>query len=122
MLWTDEAPTQRKTAMEQMGTTQAYLAAVQVEETRDHILKGKLGPNTVLEAQQILGMMELPDVPNSPLLVKGMLQGQGESIPLVDLRVRLEAASAVGSRSASAIIVELEGSQVGLIVDTGSKA
>ena len=108
--------------MEQMGTTQAYLAAARVEETREHILTGRLGPNTVLEARQIIGMMELPNVPNSELLVKGMLEGQGAAIPLVDLRMKLDATSAAGSRSASAIIVDFDGNQVGLIVDADCEA
>ena len=108
--------------MEQLGTTEAFLAAVQVEETREHILAGRLGLTGTLESRQILDIMELPDVPRSTLLVKGMLEGSGKAIPLVDLRMRLDAASCGGAEPASAIIVDLEGSEVGLIVDTVSQA
>ncbi|HUS92150.1 MAG TPA: chemotaxis protein CheW [Phycisphaerae bacterium] len=108
--------------MEQMATAQAYLAAVRLEETREHVLAGRLGLGKVLHPTQIVGLTELPSVPSSAMLIKGMLEAPGSSIPLVDLRMKLTADLSQATKAALALIIDLEGAEVGLIIDTGFDA
>jgi len=108
--------------MGQIGTAETYLAAVRAEEAKAEILAGRLDLIGGLESQHILDFMELPDVPRSTLLVKGVLEGSGKSIPLVDLRMKLGAAPEGATDAASALIVDLRGAEIGLILDPGPEA
>jgi purine-binding chemotaxis protein CheW len=76
----------------------------------------------ILKSRQILDMMELPEVPRNRLLVKGVLESPEKSIPLMDTRVNLTAASSYTKDKACAVIVDVGGVEVGLILDRGPLA
>ena len=103
--------------MESLRAMQTYLGAIQAEETEAEMLAAGLNLTEILESRQIIGLMELQGVPRSGLLVKGVLEGGRKNIPLVDLRMRLEAAHRGKTDDASVLIVFANGAEVGLIVD-----
>jgi len=76
----------------------------------------------ILKSLQILDLIELTFVPSSPMLVKGVLEVDGRSIPLMDLRIKLEAPGPCRTDAAAAIIVQVGEAEVGLIVDTAPEA
>jgi len=57
------------------------------------------------------------------MLVKGVLEGDHKAIPLLDLRMKLEAAHQGKTHDASVLIVAAQdGTEVGLIVDHSCEA
>ncbi len=103
--------------MESLRAMQTYLGAIQAEETEAEMLAAGLNLTEILESRQIIGLMELQGVPRSGLLVKGVLEGGRKNIPLIDLRMKLEAAHCGKTDDASVLIVFANGAEVGLIVD-----
>jgi hypothetical protein len=78
-------------------------------------------PGEILKSKPILDLIQLSDVPSNQLLIKGIFVHRGGSVPLVDARVPLSFSLAGKAESACALIVDVEGIQVGLIVgDTGA--
>jgi chemotaxis signal transduction protein len=108
--------------MESLRAMQTYLGAIQAEETEAEMLAAGLNLTEILESRQIIGLMKLQGVPRGQLLVKGVLENHGGAIPLVDLRMRLEAAHRGKTDDASVLIVFANGVEIGLIVDGGCEA
>ena len=73
-------------------------------------------PADVLRSQPILDLVELPNVPSNELLIKGIFEHQGSSVPLVDARIPLSFNLVGKPTDACALIVDIEGVQVGLII------
>ena len=59
-------------------------------------------------------------VPGMPAFIVGVINLRGVVIPVMDLRIRFRLADAVYDRYTVIIIVEVEGKQVGLIIDSVS--
>ena len=73
-------------------------------------------PADILKSKPILELVELSDMPSNHLLVKGVvLRGKGH-VPLIDTRMPLSVGPDGGKGSAHALIVDVEGVEVGLIV------
>jgi len=92
------------------------------EAAPDGFLGGRWDLNEILQSRQILEIMELPSVPNNERLIKGVLETIGKSIPLMDLRIKLGAGDLYGNSAACALVVDLGGVEVGLIVDHAAAA
>ena len=109
--------------MDPVGAMQTYLAA-RARETEAEILAESLNLSEILKSREIVDVMELPHVPRSTLLVKGILEGEEgqQTIPLVDLRVRFDAVDSARTDEAMAVIVSAGTTRVGLIVDRGCEA
>lgn len=86
------------------------------------VLADGLDALEVLHSQQILHMMELPEVPRNTRLIKGVLESGARLIPLMDTRVSLNAPSSHMTDRACVVIVDLGGVMVGLILDSGLEA
>ncbi len=71
----------------------------------------------ILRVQEINRMMELTQVPQSPAGVCGVINLRGRIVPVLDLRTRLGIAVTEQSEASRIIVVELQGSTVGFIVD-----
>jgi purine-binding chemotaxis protein CheW len=71
----------------------------------------------ILRVQEINRMMELTQVPQSPEGVCGVINLRGRIVPVLDLRTRLGIAVTEQSEASRIIVVELQGSTVGFIVD-----
>ena len=71
----------------------------------------------ILRVQEINRMMELTQVPQSPAGVCGVINLRGRIVPVIDLRTRLGIEVSEQSDASRIIVVEIQGSTVGFIVD-----
>lgn len=67
--------------------------------------------------EMIVSMMPITEVPEYPPYAKGIINLRGSIIPLIDLRLRLGKAEAEYNDHTCIIIINLEDSQLGFVVD-----
>ncbi len=65
---------------------------------------------------EIVRMMEITEIPDSPSYIEGVINLRGKIIPVVDLRKRFEE-PVQSNRHNRILVAELDGHLVGLIVD-----
>ena len=75
----------------------------------------------ILKVQEINRMLEITEMPNSPDFVEGIVNLRGRIIPVIDLKKRLNMPTTEHDNSTRIIVVELNGSTVGFIVDEVSE-
>jgi purine-binding chemotaxis protein CheW len=79
----------------------------------------------LLKVKEIIGMMPITTVPQTPDYVKGVINLRGKVIPVSDLRLRFEMAAAAYTDRTCIIVVEIQGEgatiQVGIVVDAVSE-
>ena len=77
---------------------------------------------SILKIKEIIGMMPITSVPQTPEFVKGVINLRGRVIPVVDLRLRLGMEPHNYTERTCIIVVELAGQTgtilVGIAVDT----
>ena len=71
----------------------------------------------ILAVQEIVRMMQITDVPQSPPSVVGVVNLRGQITPVVDLRERFGLEPREHSQESRIIVVEVEGRVLGFIVD-----
>ena len=69
---------------------------------------------------EIVRMMEITVVPDAPTFIEGVINLRGKIIPVVDLRKRF-AEQPQESRRNRILVAEIDGHQVGLVVDSASE-
>ena len=69
---------------------------------------------------EIVPMMEITAVPDSPTYIEGVINLRGRIIPVVDLRKRF-AEAVVPNRRNRIMVAELDGHRVGLVVDAANE-
>jgi purine-binding chemotaxis protein CheW len=75
----------------------------------------------ILKVQEIIRMMDLTRVPNSPDFVEGVINLRGKVIPILGLRKRFHLPAAEADKQTRIIVVEVPGTVVGLVVDSVSE-
>ena len=79
----------------------------------------------ILKVKEIIGMMPITPVPQTPNFVKGVINLRGKVIPVVDLRSKFEMETIDYTDRTCIIVVEIEGKeeriQIGIVVDTVSE-
>ena len=79
----------------------------------------------LLKVKEIIGMLPITSVPQTPEYVKGVINLRGKVIPVSDLRLRFEMAAADYTDRTCIIVVEIQGEttmiQVGIVVDAVSE-
>ncbi len=79
----------------------------------------------ILKIKEIIGMMPITTVPQTPEFVKGVINLRGKVIPVVDLRLRFGMESIDYTDRTCIIVVEIEGNnstvQIGIVVDAVSE-
>lgn len=80
-------------------------------------LGGQLFGVSIVNAEQIIGMQPITEVPESPAYMKGIINLRGNIIPLIDLRLRLGKPEAEYTDHTCIIINNVQDSQFGFIVD-----
>jgi purine-binding chemotaxis protein CheW len=79
----------------------------------------------ILKIKEIIGMMPITTVPQTPEFVKGVINLRGKVIPVVDLRLRFGMEAIDYTDRTCIIVVEIEGSavtvQIGIVVDAVSE-
>ncbi|MBW1806250.1 MAG: purine-binding chemotaxis protein CheW [Deltaproteobacteria bacterium] len=80
---------------------------------------------SIMKIQEIIGMMPITFVPQTPDFVKGVMNLRGRVIPVVDLRLRFGMEAIDYSDRTCIIVVELEGRSgtilMGIVVDSISE-
>lgn len=79
----------------------------------------------ILKVKEIIGMMAITTVPQTPGYIKGVINLRGKVIPVIDLRLKFDLGSAAYTERTCIIVVEVSSSdrkiQMGIIVDSVSE-
>ena len=79
----------------------------------------------ILKIKEIIGMMPITTVPQTPEFVKGVINLRGKVIPIVDLRARFGMETIDYTERTCIIVVEIEGPagmlMIGIVVDAVSE-
>jgi len=75
----------------------------------------------ILKVQEIIKMVPVTKVPNSPTFVEGVINLRGKVIPIVDLRTRLGMEKAGQNKDTRIVVVDVDGKIIGFIVDSVSE-
>ena len=79
----------------------------------------------ILKVKEIIGMMRITPVPQTPDFVKGVINLRGKVIPVIDLRLRFGMNENGYTERTCIIVVEIEGSgaklHIGVVVDSVSE-
>lgn len=68
--------------------------------------------------REIIGVMEITRLPQTPLYLNGVINLRGKVIPVVDLRLKLGMEQVNHTRETCVIVVDIGEAGTGLIVDT----
>ena len=71
----------------------------------------------ILKVREIMGMMDITKVPQTPAFVEGVINLRGKVIPVVDLRTKFGLERAEYNEETCVIVVDV-GMLMGIIVDT----
>jgi purine-binding chemotaxis protein CheW len=72
----------------------------------------------ILRVREILGMMAITPVPQTPEFVKGVINLRGKVTPVIDLRLKFGMPSVDYTQETCIIVVEVEDMRMGVVVDT----
>jgi len=79
----------------------------------------------ILKIKEIIGMMAITTVPQTPEFVKGVINLRGKVIPVIDLRLRFGMEAIDYTDRTCIIVVEIEGESgvvlIGIVVDAVSE-
>ena len=79
----------------------------------------------ILKIKEIIGMMPVTTVPQTPDFVKGVINLRGKVIPVMDLRLRFAMEAIDYTERTCIIVVEIEGASgtvmIGIVVDSVSE-
>jgi purine-binding chemotaxis protein CheW len=79
----------------------------------------------ILKVREIIGMMTVTPVPQTPEFVKGVINLRGKVIPVIDLRLRFGLEAAAYTERTCIIVVEIDGDSgsvpMGIVVDAVSE-
>ena len=79
----------------------------------------------ILKIKEIIGMMTITPVPQTPAFVKGVINLRGKVIPVVDLRLKFGMEEIEYTERTCIIVVEIAGQtgnvQIGIVVDAVSE-
>jgi len=79
----------------------------------------------ILKIKEIIGMMPITPVPQTPEYVKGVINLRGKVIPVVDLRLKFGMDAMDYNERTSIIVVEIKGEtgtvMIGIVVDSVSE-
>ena len=79
----------------------------------------------IIKIKEIIGMMAITSVPQTPEFVKGVINLRGKVIPVVDLRLRFGLNAIDYTERTCIIVVEIEGNSgkvtIGIVVDAVSE-
>ena len=79
----------------------------------------------ILKVKEIIGMMTITSIPQTPGYVKGVINLRGKVIPVIDLRLKFEMESIAYTERTCIIVVEISSGDskilMGIIVDSVSE-
>ena len=75
----------------------------------------------ILKAREIIGLMDITTVPQTPDYMKGVINLRGKVIPVIDLRLKFSMQEGERTQETCVIVVEVNGTSIGVIVDSVSE-
>lgn len=75
----------------------------------------------ILKVREIIGLMDITNVPQTPEYMKGVINLRGKVIPVIDLRLKFTMQEEEHTQETCVIVVEVEGTSIGIIVDSVSE-
>ncbi len=75
----------------------------------------------ILKVREIIGLMEITDVPQTPGFIQGIINLRGRVIPVVNLRRRFGMDEVNAAKENCIIIIDLNDSLIGALVDSVSE-
>lgn len=75
----------------------------------------------ILKVREIIGLMEITSVPQTPNFIKGVINLRGKVIPVIDLRLKFGMAEAKPTEETCVIVVDIGEGLMGVLVDTVSE-
>jgi len=75
----------------------------------------------ILKVKEIIGLMNITPVPQTPNFVKGVINLRGKVIPVVDLRSKFEMEEVEHTSETCVIVVDINNVLCGIIVDSVSE-
>tara|TARA_B100000315_G_scaffold43928_1_gene38891 strand:+ start:86 stop:586 length:501 start_codon:yes stop_codon:yes gene_type:complete len=75
----------------------------------------------ILKVREIISVMEITSVPQTPDFIKGVINLRGKVIPVVDLRLKFGMPEMEYTKETCTIVVDVQGLQMGIVVDTVSE-
>ncbi|MFC1508847.1 chemotaxis protein CheW [Candidatus Omnitrophota bacterium] len=79
----------------------------------------------IMKIKEIIGMMDIIELPRTPDFVKGVINLRGKVIPVIDLRLKFSMPEVEHTEKTCIIVVEIKESgvdlQIGIIVDLVSE-
>jgi len=75
----------------------------------------------ILKVREIIGLMEITSVPQTPGFIKGVINLRGKVIPVIDLRLKFGMEEAEVTEETCIIVVDIGEMLMGILVDTVSE-
>ncbi len=75
----------------------------------------------ILSVREIIGLMDITIVPQTPDYMKGVINLRGKVIPVIDLRMKFSMQEEAHTQETCVIVVEVNGTSIGIIVDSVSE-
>lgn len=85
------------------------------------VLRGEEYGLEILKVREIIGVLDITPVPQTPAFVKGVINLRGKVIPVVDLRLKFGMPAAEYTKETCVIVVDGNGILMGTVVDTVSE-
>ncbi len=75
----------------------------------------------ILKVREIIGLMDITTVPQTPDHMKGVINLRGKVIPVIDLRMKFSMQEEEHTQETCVIVVEVTDTSIGIIVDSVSE-
>ncbi len=75
----------------------------------------------ILKVREIISLMDVTNVPQTPDHMKGVINLRGKVIPVIDLRLKFSMPEEEHTQETCTIVVEVDSTSIGLIVDSVSE-
>ena len=75
----------------------------------------------ILRVREIIGLMDITIVPQTPDYMKGVINLRGKVIPVIDLRLKFSMQEEIHTQETCVIVVEVNNTSIGIIVDSVSE-
>ena len=99
------------------------LAEIEAKEGKylTFVLRGEEYGLEILKVREIIGVLDITPVPQTPDFVKGVINLRGKVIPVVDLRLKFCMPPEAYTKETCIIVVDVNSLLMGTVVDTVSE-
>ena len=93
----------------------------QEEKYLAFILGNEIYGIEILRVREIIGLMDITTVPQTPNYMKGVINLRGKVIPVIDLRLKFSMQEEDYTQETCVIVTEVNNTSIGIIVDSVSE-